>query len=726
MRKGKSPLRPFLAICLAVSATFAQEWHWTKDDLALNPSGVDLESLYNFTLGDLNNDGLMDIVGISNSYNMVALRGLATEYAPYWEEAPELTIGLPNPCTAAGVTLADLDGDGTLDIVFRERNYSSDAPLWRLTYWTRDSLGQWFHPLGYFRNVQDQLSWHTNEPVFRDCDGDKDLDLVLPTEDELGNPIMRFYRNIGNTTFPVWQEDTTRMGQVNQTRIGYDSWSPFLAHMNGDTLLDLGVAYIIEGSYNLAFYPGILDSTGLTWSDKVQQNLLSPPKSWFHGSIQRVLLFDMNQDKRDDLIILEPQHTARVYLATGRQEAYLDLSYFQFGTLQFYWLAPVYLFDYDKDSILEMLIPHARYFFVGWDIWYQFYEQAKLANWTLWQSAMGFALDYGSSGNHFSAQILDLDRNGLSEVVYSDETFAPVGHDILRVYENSDLFLQGVWFARDDLLLPFRGGKRDTTYSEPAFADLNGDGEQDLFITERIFSGNEVIGVHYCFFEAARVIDDSFRCVQTWVKAPHWLSGLEDTLYYHSTFADIDQDGDQDLIFGTEKGTVQAYLNIGDAHRPKWQKDDSVFPGIEIGRNAMPTFGDLDEDGRLDLFLANREGKLSYYRNESVVHVDGSANKAVESFQLEQNYPNPFNLSTVIRYELPNSAPVNVKIYDTTGRLVRTLLHQMQTAGIHSLKWDGTNSKGNLAATGIYICRIEFTTADGRKVVQSRKMSLLR
>ena len=726
VRKEKSFLRSFLAICLVASAGFAQSWHWTKDDLALNPSGLDLEGVENFALGDLDKDGFVDIVVVGIALRLKAFRGLATEKPPYWEEAPVLLSGLPNSKNVGGLTLTDLDGDDRLDLVLRERNFDSDVPVWKLLYWKRDSLGHWYQAPNYFLGIPEQETGYRNDPVFRDCDSDQDLDMIFGTEDKHRQTFFRFYRNIGDATFPMWQEDSTRICHLNNKPIGYESWSPFLTHMNGDTLLDLGIAYVIEGLFGVAFYPGIRDSAGLTWSDEVQQDLLSPPNSWYHGSIQKVLPFDMNQDERDDLIILEPQHTGRIYLATSRQESYFDLSYFQIGPLQFLWLAPVNLFDYDKDSIFELLIPHAKYSFWGWDIWFQFHRKAHVADWTLWQGTAGFSLDYGSTGNHYSAQIVDLDKNGLTEVVYADEEYAPLRHDILRVYENTDPFLQGDWMLRKDLLAPFSGGNRDTTYSDPSLADLNGDRELDLFITERIFSGNEVTSVRYCFFEAGRVIDDSFRCVPTWVRAPHWLSGLEDTLYYHSTFADIDQDGDQDLIFGTEKGTAQAYLNIGDTRRPKWQKDDSVFSGIEIGQNAIPTFGDLDEDGRPDLFLGNREGTLRFYRNETAVHVEGGVNKMSDSFELNQNYPNPFNPEATIRYELPKSGFVTIKVYDLASRLVKVLVDGWQTAGTQSTVWDGTNSIGKLVATGIYIYQIEFTGVNGQKLQQSRKMCLVR
>jgi len=95
-------------------------------------------------------------------------------------------------------------------------------------------------------------------------------------------------------------------------------------------------------------------------------------------------------------------------------------------------------------------------------------------------------------------------------------------------------------------------------------------------------------------------------------------------------------------------------------------------------------------------------------------------------FQLQQNYPNPFNPETTIRYELPGSGFVTVKVLDITGRLVKVLVSGWQTMGTQNTIWDGADFDGNLVAAGIYICQIEFTGEDGKKLVLSRKMSLVK
>jgi hypothetical protein len=71
------------------------------------------------------------------------------------------------------------------------------------------------------------------------------------------------------------------------------------------------------------------------------------------------------------------------------------------------------------------------------------------------------------------------------------------------------------------------------------------------------------------------------------------------------------------------------------------------------------------------------------------------------------NYPNPFNPRTRIAFALPTSEHVRLSIYDTTGRLVRTLADRSFGAGPHELPWDGTNDAGEPVGSGIYFYRLE-------------------
>jgi hypothetical protein len=86
------------------------------------------------------------------------------------------------------------------------------------------------------------------------------------------------------------------------------------------------------------------------------------------------------------------------------------------------------------------------------------------------------------------------------------------------------------------------------------------------------------------------------------------------------------------------------------------------------------------------------------------------------AFALEQNYPNPFNPSTTIRYALPHASYVSLKVYNTLGQLVASLVDESKPAGVHTVQFDGSG-----LASGVYVYRIQAVD-----FVQSRKLLFLR
>ncbi|MFQ5824126.1 MAG: FlgD immunoglobulin-like domain containing protein, partial [bacterium] len=91
-------------------------------------------------------------------------------------------------------------------------------------------------------------------------------------------------------------------------------------------------------------------------------------------------------------------------------------------------------------------------------------------------------------------------------------------------------------------------------------------------------------------------------------------------------------------------------------------------------------------------------------------------------FELSQNFPNPFNPVTSIRYGLPRSEKVTIRIFDLLGREVLTLIDgEKKEAGYHVISWNGRDNKGSPVASGLYI----YYIISG-KFSQSRKMLLIK
>ena len=73
-----------------------------------------------------------------------------------------------------------------------------------------------------------------------------------------------------------------------------------------------------------------------------------------------------------------------------------------------------------------------------------------------------------------------------------------------------------------------------------------------------------------------------------------------------------------------------------------------------------------------------------------------------KKYSLLQNYPNPFNPSTAIKYQIPNSSFVSLKVYDILGNEVETLVNEIKTAGSYEVKFNGSN-----LSSGIYFYQLK-------------------
>ena len=96
---------------------------------------------------------------------------------------------------------------------------------------------------------------------------------------------------------------------------------------------------------------------------------------------------------------------------------------------------------------------------------------------------------------------------------------------------------------------------------------------------------------------------------------------------------------------------------------------------------------------------------------------------APKAFALSQSYPNPFNPSTKIKYDLPTSSRVLIKIYNLLGQTVTTLTAGMQQPGEQSVQWNAAGF-----SSGVYFYKLEATSLDKpvKTFTQVRKMVLMK
>jgi hypothetical protein len=148
---------------------------------------------------------------------------------------------------------------------------------------------------------------------------------------------------------------------------------------------------------------------------------------------------------------------------------------------------------------------------------------------------------------------------------------------------------------------------------------------------------------------------------------------------------------------------------------------DSTLGAADTTKTSRKLFNNQTYWWRVSARNAAGWGSFSAVRKFRIVITSVHARDEVPSeFRLSQNYPNPFNPATEIRFALPKANHVVVKIFNTLGEEIRTLVDAPYESGYHSVRWDGKDKNGNPVASGIYLYHLQAGIFS-----QVKKMSLL-
>jgi hypothetical protein len=153
-------------------------------------------------------------------------------------------------------------------------------------------------------------------------------------------------------------------------------------------------------------------------------------------------------------------------------------------------------------------------------------------------------------------------------------------------------------------------------------------------------------------------------------------------------------------------------------------------PDLAPGESGTaPYFYDIDPDAELGeygymVFLLTSQRGDSIYLEVEVIASTVSGDQSGDTPRaavLFQNHPNPFNPNTSIQFYIPRREQVSLKVYDVSGKLVRTLVDDRLDGGSHTYIWDGKNNRGKAVASGVY-----FYMLRSDSIRKARKAVLLR
>ncbi len=192
------------------------------------------------------------------------------------------------------------------------------------------------------------------------------------------------------------------------------------------------------------------------------------------------------------------------------------------------------------------------------------------------------------------ASVGDLDGDGLPDILVGSI------EGILYCYQNLGVLGSPLWVSREAWVR----GVRVESFSSPCLVDLNHDGLLDLAVC----SGNG--NVRFWFHVEGEQ--------PGWVEASWMFQGIRVAEKSSIAFIDLDGDGLEDMIVGTDNG-LRCYLNTGDPSIPAWTPANWIVSGLNTGNWTYPSACRIN--GRVHLFVGLQDGTVKVYR----LNIEGEA-----------------------------------------------------------------------------------------------------
>jgi hypothetical protein len=195
--------------------------------------------------------------------------------------------------------------------------------------------------------------------------------------------------------------------------------------------------------------------------------------------------------------------------------------------------------------------------------------------------------------------------------------------------------------------------------ANPVLFDYNADGKTDLLIgTHGYF--NKTTGLYDGKLTLYENIGSSVAPQFKYITDDYANISILGITALSPCFGDLDDDGDLDMIIGDEQGRIHYYENLAGPLSPaNFQLSAAIYSGIDGDDNAIPALFDLNGDTLLDLIIGNEYGTLDYYEN--------TGSKSLASFASTPDISNLGGVDVKDQFNIGFSAPFFTEINGVKG-----------------------------------------------------------
>ncbi len=434
------------------------------------------------------------------------------------------------------------------------------------------------------------------KPALGDMDADGDLDLFIGR----GDGRVMYFENQGSKTAPNWRLlNDSISGQDRKTRAGEETFhtidvgtnaAPTLVDMDGDGDLDLLVGsasgkvsyYVNQGNRFLANFrlenPDFLGgSLGLNLAVKFPDLNGDGLPDLSAGNEAGEFFIALNQGTRSEpRYCLKPKkslHCLSVLTRLGQLEPADNA-------------VPEWV-DWDRDGDLDLMVGKSD----GTVAYYRNIGNARSGNWELARQRFRI-LD---SGGFAAPLFADVNGDGQTDLLLAGDK------EEVALYTRRPGRKLPLWLTDKNILQVRRLGGFQTRLRAAA-GDLNGDGHADLILGTR--SGQLIR-----YLNVGKGGELAFK------RVPGLLLPTPQRTFSAPALADLDGDGDLDLLVGGREGRLEWIENTGSPKQAKWRFRSLFFSKVDVGTLSVPFAADLDGDGDPDLLVGNSIGNVVHYEN---------------------------------------------------------------------------------------------------------------